>query len=380
MALVYCYQSCYRITMLQRSIYISIFALLLLGGIFGQNLWFIWISTVILAFFVLLLAKKPNNFDLPKTFKTYFLFLIIFLASLFWSKDFLISLRTFMLFLSGGFIYLIFFNLIPKKKGEFFYLLVFSLGLFFGSVLIFKQLNHSLQVDTGGGLMGLAGGYKNHHHIGDLWSVILLMAVYKIFNGAKNKALFWILAFIPGVYFLEFSRSRSGLFSLLAGLIYLFSSQAAGKKQKVLTYLLLTVILILFLLFASEKSLLFSRIYYIESIIGFFKFPLGVGVGNFGFISNVVGSWFSIASAYSSVTHNIILEFLTGMGVFAVTFIYWLWKEVKFIFFGSVGGPISVYSLVFVILLVNFLFDYTYFIPTFLWMFFISLGFVHKKN
>ncbi len=366
--------------MLQKFIYISIFTLLLLGGIFGQNPWFIWLSTIILAFFVLVLTRKLNNFGIPQTFKAYFLFLIIFLASLFWSKDFLISLRTFMLFLSGGFIYLIFFNLIPRKKEELFYLLVFSLGLFFGSVLIFKQLNHNLQVDTAGGLMGLAGSYKNHHHIGDLWSVIVLMAVYRIFNTKNSKVILWVMAFVPGIYFLEFSRSRSALFSLLAGLICLFSSQAANKINKTVIYVLSVVMLILVLFFAREKSLLFSRIYYIESIIGFFKYPLGVGVGNFGFISDKVGSWLSTTLPYSSVTHNIIFEFLTGMGVFAVTFIYWLWKEVKFIFTRPASGSsISVYSLVFIVLTVNFLFDYTYFIPTFLWMSFISLGFTHKK-
>jgi hypothetical protein len=78
-------------------------------------------------------------------------------------------------------------------------------------------------------------------------------------------------------------------------------------------------------------------------------------------------------SGITAVSDNLILEMLLGMGVFGILFAYWFFRIINDLFF-TVNQYESVARIAFLVLSINFMFNYAYFIPTFLWIWFICLG------
>jgi len=325
----------------------------------------------ILLVITLLLQKK---IALPLGFFSYILFLLLFGLSLAWSQDRQVSLNYFTLFISGGLFWLVFYNLRDRIRGKFGLLLI-ALGIFFGGLyIVFKFLGTS-------GIKHLSlylptSGHFNHNHIGDLWAVISAVVVFRLL---KKKQWVYLMLTILGIYFLIMSFSRSAYVALAGGLLYIFWKEEWLKKYKKTFWTLTFLVAALFLLASSQKTLLFSRPYFVQAVAGIINNPLGIGVGNFGIISRDPAYQFWEITSSSYVTHNIVLEILIGMGVFGLVFVFWLARVTKDIL-QNTRATSFVSALVFIALGINFLFDYTYFVPTMLWLWFVSLGLSQSKG
>ena len=121
--------------------------------------------------------------------------------------------------------------------------------------------------------------------------------------------------------------------------------------------------------------------YLLQGIVGIYKYPLGVGVGNYKIITLDRTTNIFRATSFSPMAHNIIIEIISGLGIFAISFIFWLVEVINYVFKKNNNNN-NLWAAVFLGLSINFLFDFTYFIPTMVWLWLISLGFalsVHKS-
>jgi len=76
------------------------------------------------------------------------------------------------------------------------------------------------------------------------------------------------------------------------------------------------------------------------------------------------------------VAHSIILEFLSGIGVFAAFFYWWFYGVLKDMFSKI---RMNEYLLMFIALTVDFIFNPTYLVPVMLWVWGILLGILLNK-
>lgn len=204
-----------------------------------------------------------------------------------------------------------------------------------------------------------------HQHIGDLWAVTLILSWP-----------FFFLLVPPGLYFLGISYSRSAYAAIIIAIMYLLYRK---KKIKKLPLIITAAVAgVLFIYKASLGSTLFSRPYFLQSILGFFKHPLGVGMGNFRTISlNYYYAGGSLGS-FSEYTHNIFLEALSGIGIFALPF--WIWG-IKIIYDTITGkSKNTLWSAVFLAITVLFIFDSVYMIHGMIWLWFIALGMSQRSE
>lgn len=217
--------------------------------------------------------------------------------------------------------------------------------------------------------------FKNNNHLGDFWAITLLL----LFRNTKKVKLNRFLVLL-GVVIILISTSRSAYVSLAAGAIYLFFEDNFKKKEKSNKKLWISI-LVLVLLFAATsifKGAFFTRPYYLQSIRGFVEKPLGVGMGNFLEISRMMALRTSRPWEVAYLSHNIITEVLSGMGILSLSFIGWI-VAVTYEVLKKTNKNNIVYGVVFVALLVNFQIDVMYAIPTTLWIFFLSLGFFQQR-
>jgi O-antigen ligase len=326
---------------------------------------------VIVALLILgLIWLQKRKIQLPRFIIPYSLFLILFLLhSLKVSVDTKKSMDIFSLFFGGGLFWVAFYNF-KKEFVERFEYLIILLGTTFGFLSYFYEF-FGLRKISPWSLYAEASYYYNHNHIGDLWALVLLVAIFYLTRNPK-RFIYWFL--VPfGVYFLIISQSRAALLSLFVGLYYLAEKSGLLRKYKKVYFAVISILVILFLYFGTQKSILLSRPYFVQALIGFFRNPQGVGVGNFDLISKDIGNHILGLSEFSSVAHNIVLEVLAGMGVLGLVFVYWLYKAIIDVWSMKSNTNI-VYRTLFLALTANFLFDSTYFIPTMLWLWFAVLG------
>ncbi|OGK16094.1 hypothetical protein A2774_01850 [Candidatus Roizmanbacteria bacterium RIFCSPHIGHO2_01_FULL_39_12c] len=350
---------------------IILFSVLIIGGLGWENYYFLGsiLLWLIINFFISVRQKK--DFKFPPGVFLYQIFLIFFSFNLFWTKNFWSTLLYLMFYAIGFFFWIIAYNQKPKFKhlaG-----LVILLGVIFA---IWSIVNILIGIEPKIDSFSLNKfATRDHHHIADLWAVVLSIIAVNLMTGSKNK-IYWLL--IPfGAYLFYISRSRTAILALLAGTFYIFQALPETKKYLKRLYILITAAILLFLFFGRTKPVLLDRVYYLQGIAGVIRNPLGVGVGNFGLISSDSKNHLFGLSDFSSVAMNLILEMLTGMGVFAFIFLVWFIKVI-FTVFAHHDENSLVPKLIFLTLTVNFLFDFTYLIPTFLWLWFISLGLSQK--
>ena len=348
-----------------------IFALFVFGGLGEKFLG----EAVLLSIFtgllgIIFLYKKNKKIKLPPHFTYYFLFLLFFQISFFWTRDIKNTLQYFLLFVSGGFFWILAFNAKIKYK-HFFEKFLILLGMFFGAMFLINLVGETGYHESLT-LFVSEPTYKNHNHLGDLWAVILVIVSFYLIKKPKN---FWYLVLmIIGFYFLAISQSRSAYIALLVGVVYLFKTKGWIVKYKKIFTTLIILGSVLFLYVGSQKSVILSRPYYLQAVMGFLDNPLGIGFGNFGEIYSTYSTKLYNSTVFSYLVHNIVLEMLIGMGLFSVFFVIFLYKAVKDILLNTKTYKF-IYGLVFIVLSVNFLGDATYVIPTMLWIWFISLGF-----
>jgi hypothetical protein len=279
--------------------------------------------------------------------------------------------------LGGGGLWLLFYNLDEKFRDKLASVIVI-LGVIYGvslliNFVIFPEL--PLRPWT----LYLPGNmYRNHNHIGDIWAVVMLIMAYKLLT--KPKWWHWALI-VLGIYFLQISLSRSAYLALGAGLFYLFGKLGLTRKYKRMYIFFLVLVAGLFLYAALFKSTFLARPYFGQAIWGLVRWPLGVGVGNFGFVSEEShGQWWSGPSRVgiiSSSAHNLPIEMISGMGILGLIFAAWL----VYVTWDIIKSPKNfLYGAIFLVIAVNFMFDTTYYIPTMLWLWFASLGVAQTES
>ncbi|KKU04133.1 MAG: hypothetical protein UX88_C0001G0031 [Candidatus Woesebacteria bacterium GW2011_GWC2_47_16] len=346
--------------------------LLFLGGLgFERDL--IQISGLIFGLIsVLFVYLKNKKISFPYGFSYYLVFLLLALLTQIWSLGSQKGIEYLFLFTSGGLFWLFFYNLkLDKKFSEIFGWSLIILGILFAliyliSVLLNEQLSWSFSLS--------APYTQNHHHLGDFWVLPILFLLNKIMG--EKKILYWVLISL-GISILAFSLSRSAYVSLLLGAAVMLKNHASQTIRK--RFLPIGIFfIVIFLLASFFKTTLYSRIYFLQGVVGVFKHPLGVGLGNFSIVSKELSRAFGSEPDFSTLAHNIFLEVLVGMGILGFAFLAWFFKVGKNI----LRSPSSktFYKAVFFALSANFFFDTTYVIPSMLWLWFISLGLAQRRS
>ena len=314
-------------------------------------------------------SAKEKKLLIPPGFKLYLVFLVIYVLSLGWSADRDISLGFFWLFASGSIFWLFAYNKIYPARTDFKKSIVLA-GIFFVGLSIFSYLSKE-------GGIGPLGLYKvtssqgNHNHIGDYWAIVSVLSVHNLLFLKDKKT--WTLVTILGLIILALSLSRAAYIALAAGLFYLSGYLKIKDNRKKLVIIILIFIAASFLILGTGKSLIFSRQFYFQSIAGLFNNPIGVGIGNFKFISLDPQNHIFGFSGRGIYAEGIIFEIISGLGILGFIFIYWFAKVSLQTVFKKSNKPVPEIAM-FTALTVNFLFDYTYFIPAMLWLWFLLLG------
>lgn len=346
-----------------------LFVLLFFGGLGIEKELVQIIGTIVVFGLLIMSSFFTNSLRRPKNFTLYIIFLGLLLASFFWSSDWKNSLEYFILFLGGGVFWLYSFNF-SKHLKPYFTKLVIGLGLIFTVFFFLNYAGSETAVSSWSLHLAYSSG-RDHFHLGDLWAIVLVVISY---GYIKKKRILSLGLIILGTYILLLSRSRSAYFALAAGILVFLRNKAFNKK---LVLGLLALALSLFVIVGVNKPTFTNRQYFLQSLAGIYHNPLGIGMGNFSEISANPKNWIFGLSGFSSIAHNIVLEVMAGIGIFGLTFAYWLYKVSREVWEGKKGD--TIYKAVFFALLVNFLFDSTYFIPAMLWLWFVSLGLVQAR-
>lgn len=329
------------------------------------------IATFILL--ILLFSFKKEGAIFPKGFFLYLIFLFFSAISIFWSVDKKESLRFLFIFISSGLFWIVAFKYKKELYLHFEKLLVF-LGLIYG-LMFFVLVTTGASIPAWG-IYSFTSHYQNHNHIGDLWGAVLLVPVFNLLSKRGNFSNLLLLG--TGLFFLLISLSRSAYLSFAVSLTFLFIKLGVLPKLRKVFIFALIISAVLFIYASLVKPTFETRIYFIQALLGFRYYPFGVGLGNFSVISKMFeGPIFGLAS-YSIYVHNLALEAISGLGILGLSFVFWLFSAVEDIFKSSKQNII--FASVFIFLLVNFLFDRTYVIPSMLWLWFMALGFAQKSN
>jgi len=355
-----------------------------IGGLGTTRPIYVFYFGLIFTFLLLILNYIwKGSLKFPPRFGLYTLFLIFSAISIFWSIDRQMSYEVILLFISGGLFWLLFYNAADAKAASLFSNLfdwfekfVIYSGIVFGIFYLYARLSSNLISPFG--LSLYLQEVANHNHLGDLQAVVLIVVIPHIIQKTKKKLVWWLMAGWS-LAFLIISQSRSAYLSLAIGALFLASKYGWLKKYKKYFDLLTIITLGLFLIAGSQKTLLFSRDYYFQAASGIIDNPFGVGLGNFSEISYDPKYHIFGMDSYAKFVHNIVLEIFVGIGIFGVVFLYWLIKAILDIL--KVKNPQGkIAASVFLALTVNFFFDYTYFVPTLLWLWFASLGLSQALN
>ena len=212
-------------------------------------------------------------------------------------------------------------------------------------------------------LVAEASTYKNHNHLGDWWMVMLMMG--------GEMQLAWL---IPGLVMLWACRSRSADLGVMAGWGYLVWSGGWWQKRKRMVIGIGIALVVLFIASGLQKVTLGARDYYVQTIAGVtISNPLGVGLGNFDRISVDARTHWWGRDDYSSVVHNLPLEWMSGMGWLAI--VGWIWLGFMSWQMGfETTGNRRRWRAAYWAILINFLFDTTYFLPSLWWLWFVVMG------
>ena len=209
-----------------------------------------------------------------------------------------------------------------------------------------------------------------HYLIGNTW-VFALLAI--AFDNLNKFDLSKAVTYLSALFFIILANSRSAYLSLIAGLLSFSSRFNLNSKFKKITIILCILTTIFFVVSSIGRTTIFSRPYFIQSVESFVKYPLGVGMGNFEKISTEYYTKEKDLSKFSIYTHNIFLETLSGVGIFSIIFLIFIYKSIYSIF-KSKGKQLDAWSIVFIAMSLNFMVDTTYTIPGMFWLWFMVYG------
>jgi len=326
-----------------------------------------------LGLYYLIFKRGIIFFD--KRFILFSLFLLIINISLIWSVNLKNSILFNLLFLEGVFIYLLAnnFKYHLKKKVHLFILVPFFIYIFAFITSESTSINLYPYVYQ---FLPQHGVGKTHLHIGDLAALFVLVSLYYLLlNKKKAFRVVFLVGIFVGFYIMLISLSRTSTIMVIAGSYFLFKglSTSLYANRFFKYFFIIAVVFVLFYI-SLDKSLLLSRPYFLQSLKGFFDYPLGVGLGNFEFISKAYLTKETGYREFSTNTHNIFLEILSGVGVFSLLFFIWFYKVFSLAIFQNKSKEALLPRALFLALTINFLFDITYTIPGMTWLWFLFLG------
>lgn len=323
-------------------------------------------------FFIIILAEK-EKFKYPFEI-IYLIFFIAFqLISLIWTKNVYNSLSYIVLFISSLGFFIFFYNY-PKDLNRYISFVIPLIGLGYLALYIFTVIFKMplLAKLIPENCCTLYSPYTfEHNHIGDYWSIVLLVSFYNIVTKNKNIIFFiWLFLSIPIIII---SQSRSAIIAVAFSLFYAYKNTEIKPEFKNYIKIGLIVLSIIFLITSFGKVTLFSRPYYFQAIASIFKYPFGVGMGNFIKVStnSILDSFFLKKNAAKA--HNIIFEVITGLGVLSAPFILWFINTLRKINKKYKTKP-NLFALLSILITVIFMFDMCYAIPTPLWLWFSFIG------
>jgi len=101
------------------------------GGVNPTNFFYYNLLFILLSLLFLFYIKRSKpDFKLPQAITEYKVFLAVFLITFFWSKNFLVSLYFFSIFVTGGLVWLISYNFKKELENNFLRIIIF-LGFIF---------------------------------------------------------------------------------------------------------------------------------------------------------------------------------------------------------------------------------------------------------
>lgn len=322
---------------------------------------------------VYLNLKAKIKLKVPLHFGPVLLFTFIIGISQLFFKDNLNPFNYFLMFTEGIVLWFIFYNSGSK--------LAKLTPLIMMVPMAFYSLFYLINIPLDLNLLSLAGRFFNtaeilgHEQIGNL-SVIVI--VYLVGSNLSGKySLYDLLFYLATFFLLYLSKSRSGYIALATGLGFLFKDR---KSVKLILLISILVILFAVIYLSMGRSILLSRVYFVQSILGLLKYPFGVGMGNFNDVSLGYYNAGGVLGSYSDFTHNIFLECLSGAGLLSIPIFYWVYHIFKDII-KNINNTLkkSVWTSVFIALTVIFMFDTTYNITGMFLLWFISLGLAQRE-
>lgn len=323
----------------------------------------------LLAFTALLLGmaiiyKKEIKISIPPHFPLMVMFNVVLLV--YWIAFNFNSnhLNYLLLFIEGMAAWFVVYNLGNKltKNIQLMFLLPF---LFYALILFVSQIFQNRMLLLGD-LFFQTTSSVSHTQIGNLAAIVF---VYFLANTQNNFYKIWDIAFyLIAVFFELYSKSRTALVAIFTALILNKYPNNIVNKLKPLVFI---AVIILILFTTQGRSVIFSRVYFIQGVSNLFSHPLGVGMGNFREISLEFYKTGGILGSYSGSAHNIFLEALSGVGLLSIPFLIF-----GFNIFKSVLSKKSFksWNMVFITLSVIFFLDLTYTIPGMFMLWFISLA------
>lgn len=244
--------------------------------------------------------------------------------------------------------------------------------------------------------------FGSHNHLGDYLVLPLLICLYQIINAKKKKLYTFAMLFFLPFFFLSYSRTAYLSFSIVT-IWYLMYLLWTHKKRislliptiSMLFVISLAMILFLSTVFESKNIPVVSSVHqYLVSNFGL-KFKhfganrieyaatavqsirektlLGTGPGNFVYASR---EYSSIPNYSTHSSHNIFLDIFTENGIIA----FFLFLAIIWILIKNAMRNFSIYSLLFLALLTNFQFDYTFRINSILLLFLSFSAIIITKN
>lgn len=316
--------------------------------------------------------KEKGKISIPTNFLTLAFFVVILQIYLFFVKDKINPFYYAEIFSVSLGYWLVFYNL---KQGD----------RILRSLLIYLTLTYSLfylatkvfEIDIVkiSELYFIDGLASRHYHIGDLWAFALILIIGESWGNFNLKT--WLLLDL-GFLFLVLSNARSAYLSLIIGFIYFIAKKyGASHLKKVIPFVFIVIITLLFIFSSVSKTTIFSRPYFLQSLESFSKYPFGIGIGNFKQIGIEYYEKTGDASKFSLYTHDIFLEALSGVGIFSLIFLKFLYSSALDILREKKRN--LVWGAIIIAILINFMFDTTYTIPGLIWILFMALG-VFQSN
>jgi len=349
-----------------------------------------FIYSLIPAFYYLEKEFKKEAIFLPKkNFLAYFLLMIFFFFSFYFSVDRINTIDHLFFYITAFFVLIVAFNEKEKILKNLKKILIFLSG----ALCLISLLPKEIFTPTAYQLVFPL--YPNHNHLGDFLGMILIWLLYDWIKNRNKKDLLIFLAFLPFFIF-SFSRSAYLDFLIIGTLIFLENKKINFSVKKISLGILITVFLFFVFTqreiyqikplnqllplikqnFKFEPRSFFSQRpeYFFQGIKGFLDKPFfGWGLGNYIYPSQKYVSQ-NLQQVYSAL--NLPLTLLVEIGLIGfflfLVFLTLLLKNINY-------QKKQIYFLFFYLSL-NFLTDYTYSIYGLFLFWFLLLGLSLKEK